>query len=255
MGEADSYVAKWLARQPEMELAQVFCAPSRRAAFRLWGALLQELDEAVYELSDASVTQAKLAWWGEELLRGANGAARHPLVQAVFAEPAIRELPARDWATLAQAALQVALDDRRAADLAAMIESQRPYAHSLARIESALFGGGDAAVAIAVERTLGALDAGELRWPLPLLARHQVDAAALALQPPPAAVQALAADVARQLAALLPGDDGGVFRRCRSALLRRRLAARAAGRDLRLGRFATLWMFWRAARRAPRNGS
>jgi hypothetical protein len=238
-----------------MEPAQVFCAPSRRPAFRLWGALLQELDEAVYELSDASVIEAKLAWWGEELVRGENGTARHPLVQAVFAEPALRELPARDWAALAQAAMQVALDDRRAADLAATVDAQRPYARALARIESALFGGGDASVAIAVERVLGALDRGELRWPLQLLARHQVDVAMLALQPPPAAVQALAADAARQLAALLPGDEGDVSRRCRSALLRRRLAARAVGRDLRLGRFATLWMFWRAARHARRAGS
>jgi hypothetical protein len=59
----EHFVAKWHRREPEMALAEVFCAPEQRARFRAWGALVHELREAAFELSDARVTAVKSQWW------------------------------------------------------------------------------------------------------------------------------------------------------------------------------------------------
>ena len=55
----EHFVAKWHRREPEMALAEVFCPPEARARFRAWGALVHELREAAFELSDARVTAVK----------------------------------------------------------------------------------------------------------------------------------------------------------------------------------------------------
>ena len=73
------FVDKWHRREPEMALAEVFCPPERRPVFRAWGALVHELREAAFELSDARVTAVKCQWWAEELLGLAQGRSRHPL--------------------------------------------------------------------------------------------------------------------------------------------------------------------------------
>lgn len=251
MDEAHSYVHKWLERQPEMALAPVF-AGTHRQLLPLWGALLHELDSALYGIEEPSVQQAKLAWWGEELERGSRGEARHPLVRALFAALPAERPADPGWPALAFGALQVATQEDRPATVAGLLEQQQPYAQAVARIESALFGGGDASRAVAIERVLLALQAGTLRWPLILMARHQVGEGALHQHPRPPAVRALVCDLATQLGAELPPDEGGLFRRARHAITRRQLQALARGRELRLGGFALPWLFWRAARAAAR---
>ena len=71
----EHFVAKWHRREPEMALAEVFCAPEQRPRFRAWGALVHELREAAFELSDARVTAVKSQWWAEELVSVARAAA------------------------------------------------------------------------------------------------------------------------------------------------------------------------------------
>lgn len=60
----DSHIAKWLAREQEMEAALTFSGAGKHRAM-LWGALLNEWLEATFELSDTGVAQVKLAWWGD----------------------------------------------------------------------------------------------------------------------------------------------------------------------------------------------
>ncbi|MCX7041417.1 MAG: hypothetical protein NT117_01745, partial [Gammaproteobacteria bacterium] len=65
---AAHFVGKWLQREPEMVFAEVFCPAADKPAFRAWGALLHELRESLFELSDPGVARIKTAWWAEELI-------------------------------------------------------------------------------------------------------------------------------------------------------------------------------------------
>jgi hypothetical protein len=252
MNEADSYVAQWLAREPAMELALLFCVPGERRCVALWGCLQHELDDAAFNLSDATVTQAKLAWWADELQRGTVGAARHPLLRELFEQPATRGIGARTWAAAAQQALALALDEQGPADVDGLLQRYLPYASALAAIESALFGEPSAAEALAVERIVRRLGgAGGPRvaaeWPLQLLARHQLGREALAAG---AAAAALRRDIAAPLLARLPSAAAAPrHRRMRQALDAWRLQQWLRGRDAPApAGWRRLWLLWRAAR-------
>ena len=130
----DHFVAKWHRREPEMALAEVFGPADGRARFRAWGALVTELREAVFELSDPRVTAVKAPWWAEELLRFAEGLGRHPLAADLAAEGA--GVP---WNALAAAVLHQAQADDRPADGAAALAQMAPLAEALAAAETALF--------------------------------------------------------------------------------------------------------------------
>lgn len=254
MSEADSYIAKWLAREPEMELAQVFCPASERPLFALWGALLNEFDEAVFELNDNTVAQTKLAWWSDELARGAQGSSRHPLLRDFFLHDAARRIEPARWQVLGHAAIRLAADESTPSDTAAALTRHRHYSEALARIESALFGVVTPAEALALHPLLRQWPQGEatstLRWPLQLLARHQIGAGEMRSE----SAVALRRDFAAELLALQGKNRGGaLFRRCRSALDAGRLRQLAAGRSATpaMGRWRALWLLWRAARASP----
>ena len=70
------FVGKWLHREPEMVFAEVFCPNDDKLAFRAWGALLHELRESLFELSDPSVARIKTAWWAEEMIGLGQGRQR-----------------------------------------------------------------------------------------------------------------------------------------------------------------------------------
>lgn len=252
MNEADSYIAQWLVREPAMELAQVFCAPGQRRRVALWSCLQHELDDAAFNLSDASVTQAKLAWWADELQRGAVGAARHPLLREVFEQPGARAIDARRWAAPAQQALALALDERSCADVDGLVQRYLPYASALAAIESALFDGRSSAQALSVERIVRRLGAAgapraAMEWPLQLLARHQLGRDALATG---SNAVALRRDLAAPLLARLPSAIGAPrHRRMRQALDTWRLKQWQRGLDAPAPTgWRRLWLLWRAAR-------
>lgn len=242
----EHFVAKWHRREPEMALAEVFCAPEARPRFRAWGALVHELREAAFELSDARVTAVKSQWWAEELVSLGQGRGRHPI-------SAVLDAPALPWTPLARALLEQAQFDARPADAAQALEQVKPLAQALANVEAALFDTPPVSgniEAIAVHLLLQRLPAGlaaedQARLPLNLLARHGLTAAQVAA----GQGEPLLRDWARALAAALPAPAGPLFRRLRTGFDRVRLERLSAGRG-----FAppaaplSVWRAWRIAR-------
>ena len=242
----EHFVAKWHRREPEMALAEVFCAPDQRTRFRAWGALVHELREAAFELSDARVTAVKSQWWAEELLNLSQGRGRHP----ISAELALPSLP---WAALARALMEQAQFDARPGDAADALDQVRGLASALSRVEAGVFGdtpSPDAAQALAVHLLLQRLPAGlagedQARLPLNLLARHGLTAAQVAA----GQGEALLRDWARELSAALPAPQGPLFRRLRTRFDRVRLDRLAAGKGFAPAAAPlTVWRAWRVAR-------
>jgi len=246
----DAFVAKAWTREPEMRIAEVFCGGKHRSVFEAWGALLHELREAAFELSDERVAEAKCAWWAEELEGWSQGRYRHPLGRALYSRSA-------PWLSLGRSWLQVAGIDSRPDDADAAIGALAGPARAVADIESSLFPVGTRAVetdavvrsiaihwlAMRLPAGLAARDRGHV--PLHLVARHGQQA----IEPGPAQA-ALLRDWATELGARLPANDTGrLFRRCRTAFDRARLAHLArTGQGGEPAALATLWRAWRAAR-------
>lgn len=238
------FVEKWHRREPEMALAEVFCPPEQRPRFRAWGALLHELREATFELSDARVTAAKSQWWAEELLLVARGAGRHPVCADLP--------PALPWAALARAVIEQASFDGRPADTAQALQQVAPLAEAIAAIEAGLHGAAPPVDAVAVNLLLHRLPHGlvaddQARLPLGLLARHGLTVARVA----EGQGEALLRDWAREMLAALPAParPSSLYRRLRSGFDRARLQRLAAGRGFDPPPApASLWRAWRLAR-------
>lgn len=243
------FVAKWHRREPEMAQAEVFCAPALRPRYRAWGALVHELREACFELSDPRVAQVKGQWWAEELAGLSAGRGRHPVTSPLAGTAA-------DWTGLAQALLDTALDDSRPGDAGQAITRLQPLAAALARVEAAVFEAPHApevADAVAVHLLLQRLPDGlvaddQALLPMNLLARHGLTAAQVAA----GEGEPLLRDWAAELLAALPAPRQPVlYRRLRTGFDRARLARLAAGRGFEPpGPFATLLRAWRLARAA-----
>ncbi|HLU13562.1 MAG TPA: hypothetical protein VKZ64_06345 [Arenimonas sp.] len=245
-GALDHFVGKWQRREPEMALAEPFCPPDERQCFRAWGALLHELREAAFELSDPAVTAAKCRWWAEAVLALAEGQGRHPVTAALAGRHA-------DWAGLAGALLATAgAEEMRPGDTEAALAQVMPLATALARVEAALFSAeADEPRAIAVHLLLHRLPEGlgaadQARLPLHLLARHGLDMGAVAA----GQGRALLRDWGRELEAALPAPRPGraLFRRLRTGFDRARL--RRLGRGPRFDAPAPLLSLLRAWRLA-----
>jgi hypothetical protein len=242
------FVAKWQQREPEMVFAEVFCPAADKPLFRSWGALLHELREAVFELSDPSVARAKSTWWAEELLGLARGESRHPISASLLGNSA-------PWTALARAILELPLDPPRAADTREAFALLAPLAQSALQVESALFAAqaseeaGRALVAHwLLQRLPSGLAAGDqARLPMHLLARHGMDTAALS----PHSANALLRDWSLELLAAAPEHAEGAawLRRSRLRFDRTRLQKIAHGHPVApLAPWSSLWQAWRAAR-------
>jgi hypothetical protein len=238
---------KWLHREPEMGLMLRFIPTAQREAAVRWGALLSELRETAFELSEPRVTQAKAGWWAEELLRFQQGRPRHPLGQDLPPE-----LP---WTDLATALVAVAGEEGRAADPDEAFARVGPFAQALAQIEAAWFGGqvqapveASVAVHLLAQRLVhGRGDDDAARVPMNLFARHALTPAAL----PGAQGETVVRDWSSTLRGHAPDPGPGmvVFRRLRAALDREQLDGlrRHPGRVWRPGPL-TVWRAWRLAR-------
>lgn len=170
-----AFFAKAEAREPLLRPALIFVPEASRPVFQAWSALLAELRECVFELSDPRVTALKAGWWAEEFEGVSRGAARHPLTRVLARHPA-------PWPHVAATLMGVASDLDPAPDLEAAIASLRPLADALVAVERHLFEANseDAeargrALAISwlrhrLERGLEAAD--RARVPLALFARH-----------------------------------------------------------------------------------
>lgn len=251
----EGFVAKWRAREPDMAQAEIFCPPPRRGRFQAWGALQHALREAVFELRDAHVGQAKSGWWAEELLALQRGTPRHPLTLALAGQG-----DAMRWSPLAGALIDSVAGDLRPAGRDAAFAGVDALARGIAETEAALFDlpGSDeegvraVAVHLLAQRLsvgLAAEDAG--RVPMHLLARHGLTSAELGEE----AGRPARRDWARELLAALPArlPRAPLYRRQRAAFDRYRLARLAAGADERApGPLRGLLLAWNAARGGSR---
>ena len=253
------FVDKWLRREPEMQLATVFCERVDAAVdepvlrFQAWGALLHELREAVFELEDPGVAAAKRGWWAEELHQVAAGRPRHPLGEALATLPEAKAAP---WTGLALAVVGGG-GEGRAPDTAQAIAALQPLAEATLAVENALFRARNddrgAAPALAVHWLLqrlprGVGDEDAARVPMHLLARHGLTVARL-----PGAGDAWLRDWAGELRAALPSRvDGAFLRRARTrfdaARLQRLVRRGGQGGFDDPAAPGTLWRAWRAAR-------
>ena len=64
--------------------AFLFLPRQRRAAITAFYAFCREVDDVVDDVSDASVAQAKLAWWQGEVAQAFAGRPSHPVMQALM---------------------------------------------------------------------------------------------------------------------------------------------------------------------------
>lgn len=244
------FVGKWLQREPEMVFAEVFCPAADKPAFRAWGALLHELRESLFELSDPGVARIKTAWWAEELIGLGQGRQRHPLGVELLG----RDAP---WSALGRALMAHDADPLRAANTDDAVAALMPLANAVVQVETGLFSARESAEAsrsLAIHWLLQRLPEGlasedQARIPMHLFARHGVSAADL----PTAKAQGLLRDWAGELASALPPVVPGasLVRRARASFDHARLRRLAGGKEFGPPPPpATLWRAWRAARQS-----
>ncbi len=220
----DSFVDKWRARWPEWAFVERFVDPAHRDRAVAWFALLQEFDDILNVSSDPTPSDAKLAWWGEELRSWAGQRSRHPLGRVL--EP-VRA----PWAQLAES-LPSLIDAReRPADPAQARAQLAGFAEAVAEVEAAVF---DVPVKAAAARAV-----------LDQMLAQRVQERGIAAVP-------ASTDEARWQQQLLGGWPGRVAgsrpRRLYSSLARARLQARLKGGEFQPSPAAMLLRSWWAAR-------
>lgn len=136
----------WLTRlgqqRPELALAAPYLAPADRDACMALTCLLAEFADAVHGIEEPTVAQSKLAWWVEECGEAAEGRARHPLTQAVFAHPRARSLAGACWQSAVSAG-RTLREAAPASDIAAQIDALEPFHGRLADIEQRFWRGAE----------------------------------------------------------------------------------------------------------------
>lgn len=248
---ARHFIGKWQAREPEMRLAEIFCPKPLKARFLAWGALLHELREAAFELSDARITGVKTLWWAEELAGLAQGRHRHPLA-ALLADTSA------PWSSLGRALVEQVQHDGRAVDTNEAISLLLPLARSVVSVEAALFGAvanEDQARSVAIHWLLHRLPEGlaaedQARLPMHLLARYGITAAQVAT----GQGEPMLRDWAGELLLAVPEKLGAAvqLRRARHGFDRARLVRIAAGKGFSAPPgLPSLWRAWMSARALP----
>ncbi len=249
--ELQHFVAKWYAREPEMQFADVFVPASEKLVFHAWGALLHELKHTLFELSDASVTEIKTAWWADEFLRLSNGQPRHPITQSLIDIEA-------PWTVLSSSLFSVIeTASTRASNTEQAIASLLPFANAVIEIEGKVFNSNTVtpkelfAVHCLLHRLPQGLSSEDLaRIPMHLMARHSVNAAQLAN----IGQNGLLQDWATELNSVLGEKPAGsLFRRARTRFDQVQLANLMAAKSfVKAPAPKLLWLAWRAAVAQPR---
>ena len=244
------FVAKWQHREPEMVFAEVFCPAADKPVFRAWGALLHELRESLFELSDPGVARIKTTWWAEEMIGLGQGKQRHPLGLELLG----RDAP---WSVLGRALLAFEAEAMRAANTEESVAVLMPLADAVLQVESRLFSARastEASRSLAIHWLLQRLPEGlasedQARIPMHLFARHGITGAEL----PTAKAQAMLRDWAGELSAALPSElpSAALVRRSRASFDHARLRRLAGGKPFGPpSPPSSLWRAWRAARQS-----
>lgn len=182
-GAFEEHVEKWREASPHRAVAWLFLRRDERIRYGALASLEHEWLRSVRDVREPQVAAAKLGWWREEMQRAAQGQARHPLTQALFADARMKDVPPACWTAPVEAAM-VAFGAAPPADFASQCESTAPLAHALAELETRVWFGegietrkaGRVALFDHLVTNARALEseAGQGRSPLPmnLLARH-----------------------------------------------------------------------------------
>ncbi|HEY9110152.1 MAG TPA: squalene/phytoene synthase family protein [Rhodanobacteraceae bacterium] len=211
-GACDDYLTQWRQASPQRAMAWLFLHRDERVCYGALAALVHEWRKAVREVSEGQVAVAKLGWWREEMQRAAQGHARHPLTQALFADARANSVPRACWTVPVEAAIAM-LASPPPADFAAQCAAAAPFADAVAELETRLWFGAGVESARASRVTLLAnlvadaralvVEVGHGRSPLPmnLLARHGLTIEALGSDGPGrrAALRDYTADLERGL--------------------------------------------------------
>lgn len=250
--EIQSYVAKWQAREPEMRVAEAFCPASMRPRFRAWGALLHELRETLFELSDPRVIGVKTGWWAEELMGLEQGRSRHPVTAEFASTPG-------PWSGLGRRLLAATNVELRPATTEAVIDTLLPVARAVVAVESTVFATSaseEGARALVGHWLLMRLPSGvtmedRARIPMHLFARHGLASGSWEA----GQGAGLLRDWASELLGAMPGQPmGALYRRTRTSFDRARLQRLTAGKGHSPPpAMATLWRAWQAARGTGRH--
>lgn len=221
----DSFLDKWRERWPEWVFVERFVDVGLRERAVAWFALLQEFDDMLNASGDPTPSDAKLAWWGEELRSWGGQRSRHPLGRVL--EP-VRA----PWAQLADT-LPGLIDAReRSVDATQARAGLAAYAAAVAAVEAVVFN--EAAAKAAGDAVLTQTLA------------HRVQELGAAAVP-----HAVGDDAQwqRQLLAAWPARVAGPRpRRVYASLARARLQAVLKGGQYQPSPAGLLWRSWWAAR-------
>ncbi|HJR12701.1 MAG TPA: squalene/phytoene synthase family protein [Rhodanobacteraceae bacterium] len=191
----DDYLTQWREASPQRSVAWLFLRRDERTCFGALAALGHTWQKAVREVRESQVAAVKLGWWREEMQRAAEGQARHPLTQALFADARARSIPLQYWVAPVEAAIGI-LALPSPADVAAQSDAAAPFANAAAALEVRLwFGeGADAArmsravllagLASNARALLEEVEHGRSPLPMNLLARHGLTMEALGSDSP-----------------------------------------------------------------------
>ncbi|WP_305805439.1 squalene/phytoene synthase family protein [Stenotrophomonas sp. YIM B06876] len=227
----DSFLDKWRTRWPEWSQVEGFIPAAERERVVAWFALLQEFDDILNTSGDPMPSDAKLAWWGEELRGWSAQRSKHPLGRLL--EP-VRA----PWAELAQVLPHLVQARAANADPQQARQSLAAYANAVAAVEQAMFGGharGDAAAAVLTQTLAQRL--------------QDLDSAAVphSLQAPEPSVSVR--QWGRELLSQWPARVAGPRpRRMWSALARSRQQAKVRGQAYAPKPIGVLWRCWWAGR-------
>lgn len=227
----DSFLDKWRTRWPEWSVAEPFVPEAQRTLVVAWFTLLQEFDDILNTAGDPMPSDAKLAWWGEELRSWSVQRSRHPLGRVL--EP-VRA----PWAQLADTLPDLIEARAVPVDPAQALRSLQAYAGAVAAVEAVMFqtpARGDVATPVLVQTLAQRLqDAGVAGVPRSVLDEDAGNAA-----------QRWARQLLEGWGTRVPGPRA---RRAWSSLARARLAAQAAGKPVEATPVRTLLRVWWAAR-------
>lgn len=267
-GALDDSLSAWRDADPQRAYAWLFLRPAERVRYGGCAALVHEWRKILREVREPQVAVAKLGWWREELQCAADGEPRHPLTQALFTDPRVRELPLSRWTAVVDAALLLVAASP-CADFDAQRRAIAPLSAAVAELETRLWFGASADVARAAAVTAlanlvndlralpGEVERGRSPLPMNLLARHGLTIEQLAVDGP--AQRAAVRDYAQLLRDALAdaATMAGPLTLFRAVVLQRDLqdVARCAMAEkplaalrARAAGFGTLLKIWRAAR-------
>ncbi len=228
-----TWVEQWMAARPEMRLVELYCRPARTPRARALGVLEHLLREVAFGIREPAIARSKLAWWVDELVASARGAARHPVARELAAAV---DAPGIGALARAVSDLVDACGVDSTPDVASLVARYAGAAAGFASAHGAAEGAGSSLAACWLADELREFrrfaEPVHARVPLALLARHGITRDALAGAADARLMAPVRADLAAALVPMLAVPDGaGAVLASRLACARTWAAHIARARD------------------------